>query len=437
VAARDRTPAGHGCHDSDRDARIGRTLKGLFVDTSTAPARLRQNRDFRLLATGRITSQLGDQIQFLALPLLVVALTGSASQAGLVLGAQTVVYLAFGLVAGALADRWDRKRTMIACDLGRAALTVTIPIADALGMLSLPQLYAVAIANGVLATLFGAASSSALPNIVPPGHLPHALGTLGAIGNAVRIAGASIAGAVYALGRMVPFAANTASFLLSAATVRAIGSSFQQEDVERKAPTPRELLRDIREGLAWLRHQPVIRTLALLDAGDALRYGAGYLLIIMLAQRLGATPTQIGIVFTGAALGALLGNLVAPRLTRRFALGRLAIAMLWVETAAFPFYALAPNWWLLLAVAFAESVVSPVYNVALDNYRLARTPDHMRGRITAGVETLTTGASAIGAMACGLLIAAFGPVPLTWALAGWLSVLAITATCSTTVRQAK
>jgi MFS family permease len=407
------------------------------VDTSTVPARLRQNRDFRLLATGRVTSQLGDQLQFLALPLLVVNLTGSAAHAGLVLGAQTVVYLAFGLIAGALADRWDRKRTMIACDLGRAALTATIPLADVIGTLTMPQLYGVAIANGVLGTLFGAASSSALPNIVPNRQLPQALGALGAIGNTVRIAGAAVAGAAYGLGRAVPFAANVASFLVSAATVHAISSSFQRDETARKAPTPRAVLRDIREGLAWLRHQRVIRTLALLDAGDALRYGAGYLLIITLAQQLAGTPTQIGIVFTGAALGALLGNLVAPRLTRRFALGRLSIAMLWIEALAFPFYAIAPTWWLLLAVAFAESVVSPVYNVALDGYRLARTPDDMRGRVTAGVETLTTGASAIGAMACGALIAAIGPVPLTWVLTGWLVLLAVAATCSATVRRAK
>jgi MFS family permease len=407
------------------------------VDTFTVHARLRQNRDFRLLASGRITSQLGDQLQFLALPLLVVTLTGSATQAGLVLGAQTAVYLAFGLVAGALADRWDRKRTMIACDLGRAALTATIPLADAFGALTMSHLYAAAIANGILATLFGAASSSALPNIVPDRQLPQALGALGAIGNTVRIAGAALAGAVYALGRAVPFVANTATFLVSAATVYAIGSTFQQDRTERAAPTPREVLHDIREGLAWLRHQRVIRTLALLDAGDALRYGAGYLLIITLAQRLEATPTQIGIVFTGAALGALLGNLVAPKLTRRFALGRLSIAMLWIEALAFPFYAIVPTWWLLLVVTFAESVVSPVYNVALDDFRLARTPDHMRGRVTAGVETLTIGASAIGAMACGALIAAIGPVPLTWLLTGWLVLLAVAATCSATVRRAK
>jgi MFS family permease len=254
------------------------------VDTSTVPGRPRLGRDFRLLACGRVTSQLGDQIQFLALPLLVVALTGSTAQAGIVLGAQTITSLAFGLLAGALADRWDRKRTMIACDLGRAALTATIPITALLGPVPMVQLYAVAIANGLLGTLFGAAGSSALPNIVDDKHLTRALGSLGAIENTVRLAGASAAGLVYALGRTVPFAANAVTFLVSAFTLHRIQHSFQHETETRQAaPTPRALLADMREGLGWLWHQPVIRTLALLDAGDALRYGAGYLLIIALA----------------------------------------------------------------------------------------------------------------------------------------------------------
>jgi MFS family permease len=111
--------------------------------------------------------------------------------------------------------------------------------------------------------------------------------------------------------------------------------------------------------------------------------------------------------------------------------------MLWIEAVTFPFYALAPSWWLLLVVAFAESIVSPVYNVALDSYRLARTPDRMRGRVTAGVGTVVTGAAAIGTIAGGALIAELGAPALTFALAGWLALLAIAATMSGTVRRAR
>ncbi|MGW4292023.1 MFS transporter [Micromonospora chersina] len=407
----------------------------MDILTPTPPRTLWRQPDFRLLLGGRLVSQLGDQLQFLALPLLTVALTGSSTQAGIVLGLQTIVYLVFGLVAGALVDRWDRKTTMIWCEIGRGSLTATIPIAAASGVLAMPQLFAIAVANGVLSTLFGAANSSALPNIVTKAQLPSALGAVGAMSNTLRIVGASVAGVAYALGRMVPFAFNAVSFLASAATLRAIRADFQQERPTATAP-PREIVADISHGLSWLWRKPVIRTLALLDAGDSLRYGAGYLLIIMLAQRLHANPTQVGIVFTGAATGALLGSLLAPALTRRFPLGKLSIAMLWIEALAFPFYAIAPTWWLLLVVAFAESVVSPIYNVALDSYRLTVTPDALRGRVTSAIDTLTSGAAAIGTMASGALIALFGAPTLTVVLAGWLTLLALAATLSRTVRTA-
>ncbi|GAA2701179.1 MFS transporter [Nonomuraea recticatena] len=403
--------------------------------TSARPRSLWRQRDFRLLLGGRLVSQLGDQLQSLALPLLVVALTGSSTQAGIVLGLQTVVYLVFGLVAGALADRWDRKATMLWCETGRGVLTATVPVAAAFGVLGMPQLYAVAVLNGLLSTLFGAANSSALPNIVAKGDLTAALGAVGAMSSTLRIVGASVAGIVYTLGRMVPFAFNAVSFLASAASLWGIRAGFQQERAPTPA-TPRELLADVGHGLSWLWRKPVIRTLALLDAGDSLRFGTGFLLIIVLAQDLRANPVQLGIVFTGAGAGALLGSLLAPALTRRFPLGALSITMLWVEALVFPFYALAPTWWLLLVVAFAESVVSPVYNVALDSYRLGVTPDAIRGRVTSAIDTLTGGAAAVGTMASGALIALLGAPVLTYVLAGWLAVLALVATLSRTVRTA-
>ena len=404
--------------------------------TSTPPVPLWRQHDFRLLLGGRLVSQLGDSLQFLALPLLVVALTGSPTQAGLLLGLQTVVYLVFGLVAGALVDRWNRRTTMIWCEIGRGSLTATVPVAAMCGVLGMPQLYAVALLNGVLSTLFGAANGSALPNIVPARDLAAALGTVGAFSSGLRIVGSAVAGVAYAAGRMLPFAVNAVSFLASAASLRAIRTDFQQVS-PAESGSPRTLVTDIGRGLAWLWHRPVIRTLALLDAADSLRFGAGYLLIVMLAQGLHASPTQTALVFTGAGVGALLGSLLAPALTRRFPLGALSITMLWAEALAFPFYALAPTWWLLLVVAFTESVVSPVYNVALDSHRLAVTPDALRGRVTSAIDTLTTGGAAIGTIASGVLIARLGTTTLTFMLAGWLAFLALAATLSRTVRTAR
>jgi MFS family permease len=394
-----------------------------------------QNRSFRLLLGGQLVSQLGNQLQSLALPLVVLAMTGSAAQAGLLLGISTATYLLVGLVAGALVDRWNRKRTMIGCELGRAALTATVPVAVLSGALTMVQLYVVAIGTGVLTVLFQTANSTALPNIVRHDDLPAALGATHAAGSTLGIVGSAIAGAAYAAGRAVPFAVNAVSFLVSALTLKWIRAEFQ-EDQGESSPSVRELLADIRQGLAWVWGQPVLRLLTVVEAADGLRYGAGYLIIIELARGVGADPLQVGLVFCGAGIGGLVGGLVAGRVAGRFRLGRVAIGMLWVEAIAFPLYAVAPSWGWLAGVAFLESVITPIYSVAMDTYRISITPDRMRGRVNSALGTLVTGAMSVGTILGGLLLASIGAPALALVCGAWLIALATLTTSSRTIRRA-
>jgi MFS family permease len=400
-----------------------------------APTALSRNNDFRLLVGGQLVSQVGNQLQSFALPLVVLTLTDSPVQAGAILAVSTATYLLFGFAAGALVDRWDRKRTMIWSEVGRAVLTASIPIGLIWDAVSLPQLYAVAILTGALGVLFQTANSAAMPHVVAPGQLPSALGVNQAASSAVGIAGSALAGAAYAVGRSVPFLVNVASFLVSAATLRAIRVQFQNG---RTGSTrgARDLLAEIREGLRWVWHQPVIRMLTMVETADGLRYGAGYLLIIELARHVGADSFQIGLVFGGAGVGALVGGVLAARVTRRYPLGHVAIVLLWSEAAAFPFYALAPSWGWLALVALVESVLVPIYSVAMNNFRLTVTPDRMRGRTNSAVGTLVTGAMSIGTIASGLLLEHIGASALAFGCAGWLLVLALATTASRTVRTA-
>ncbi|MGX1546570.1 MFS transporter [Streptomyces adustus] len=393
-----------------------------------------RNRDFSLLLSGQLVSAIGDQAHFMALPLIVLALTGSATQAGFVLGLGTLSFLVFGLIAGALVDRWDRKATMIWCELGRAVLTAGVAVALWLGRLTLPQLYATAVLVGILSTLFQVANTAALPNVVGPRQLSAALGYSQSAAGAVGIFGASLAGALYAVGRTVPFAVNAASFAVSAASLRLMRARFQADRQEVR--TTSRLTTEIREGLGWLWRQPVIRFLTLVSAADKVRYGAGYLLIITLARQVGASPLWIGVVFSGAAVGAMAGALVSDRATRRFPLGRIAVVMLWLEALMFPLYALAPNPLMLGAVAAAESLVAPVYAVAMTTHQLAITPDELRGRTTSAVSTLTTGALSIGTLAGGALITTLGAKPLVWLCGAWLLALALLTTANRALRQA-
>ena len=407
-----------------------------MTETNARRTGVWKNADFRLLIGGQLVSQLGNQLQSLALPLVVLAITGSAAQAGLLLGISTATYLLVGLIAGALVDRWNRKRTMIWCEIGRAALTATVPIAFLFNAVSMPQLYVVAVANGVLTVLFQTANSTALPNIVRHEQLPAALGATRAAGSALGIVGAAVAGAAYSLGRAVPFAFNTISFVVSAVALRSIRAEFQESDGRQQAASARQLVADIRQGLRWVWAQPVVRLLTIVEAADGLRYGAGYLIIIELARHVGADSLQVGLVFSGAALGGLVGGLAAGRIAARFRLGRVAIIMLWVEAIAFPLYAVAPSWWWLACVAFLESVITPIYSVAMDTYRILITPDAVRGRVNSALGTLVTGAMSVGTIVGGLLLASIGAPALAVVCGGWLLALAALTTSSGTVRRA-
>lgn len=402
-----------------------------------------RNRDFSLLLGGQVVSAAGDQAQSLALPLVVLAVTGSATRAGVVLGLGTLSFLAFGLVAGALVDRFDRKALMVWCDAGRAVLTGAVAVALWCDALTMPQLYATAVVSGVLTTVFQVASTAALPNVVGPRQLSAALGCSQSATGAVGIAGASLAGALYALGRTVPFAVNALSFAASAASLRLMRTRFQQDRRHGARPGALpgtrpavRLTAEIRAGLGWLRRQPVIRFLTLVSAADKVRYGAGYLLIVTLARQLGTSPLWVGVVFSGAAAGAMAGALVSDRAAQRFPLGRIAVVMLWSEALMFPLYALAPDPLLLAVVAAAESLVAPVYTVAMTTHQLSLTPDELRGRVISTTATIAMGALSLGTLAGGWLITALGAKPLVWASTAWLLALALLTTANPAVRRA-
>src|SRR5216683_118694 len=142
----------------------------------TAPAKrlvpLWHNRDYVLLWSGQMISSVGTQVSMLAFPLLVLAITHSPAQAGLIAALRGLPYALFILPAGALIDHWDRKRVMILCDSGRALALGSIPVALILGHLTIVQLYLVSLIEGTLFTFFNLAETACLARVVPKEQLP-------------------------------------------------------------------------------------------------------------------------------------------------------------------------------------------------------------------------------------------------------------------------
>ncbi len=361
-----------------------------------------------------------------------LALTGSVVQAGIAVSLNTIAVLFVSPIAGALADKWNRKRTMIACDAGRMLVTLTIPVAFWFHILTMVQISVVVTIAGMLGTLFSVANSAALPNVVTQDQLPVALSQSQAAYSGVRTFGSFLGGTLYSIGSVFPFLVNAVSFGASVFSLGFIRGNLQSGREDSSLP----LYKAIAEGFSWLWKQPLLRFLTFVDGADSLRYGAGYLVIIVLAKDLHTSPRGIGAIFTGAAVGALLGNLVSNRVRKYVRFGMIAISMLWLEALMFPLYAIAPTALAMAFIAAAEEFVSPMYTISLNSYRLMATPDSMRGRTSSTVQLVTQGAQSVGAILGGILIQAVGAKWSALLLGGWLVMLATATTLNKQVRRA-
>src|SRR2546430_13858864 len=217
------------------------------------PKALWLNRDYNLLWSRQYVSNFGTQVSQLAFPLLNLTMTGSAAQAGFAGALRALPYVIFSLPAGALIDRWDRKRTMILCDTGRSISLVSIPVAYALGDLTILQLYLVSAIEGTLYVFFNIAEAACLPRVVPKEQLPAATAQNMATDGITALIGPPLGGALYTVGKFLPFVADAISYAASLVSSFFIKVKFQKERVA----APRKLLVEIRECLAWLWHHPL------------------------------------------------------------------------------------------------------------------------------------------------------------------------------------
>ncbi|MEO7002342.1 MAG: MFS transporter [Ktedonobacterales bacterium] len=211
-------------------------------------AHLWRNHNWLLLWGGQLVSVVGSQVSQLAYPLLMLALTKSPAQAGFLSAVRALPYLLLGLPAGAFVDRWDRKRVMNVCDAVRALALGSIPLALALGRLTLAQLNIVALLEGALSVFFSLAETAALTRVVAREQIPAAT-TLNEVTLSIgSLLGPALGGLIFAAGWGFAFLADAISYVVSAVSVWFIRADL----TPTRTTDAGRLLDDIREGVAWL-----------------------------------------------------------------------------------------------------------------------------------------------------------------------------------------
>lgn len=389
------------------------------------PTPLRRNRDFLLLQIGQVLSATGSQITGIAYPLLVLALTDSATNAGIVGFARLVPYTLFGLPAGALVDRWNRKRLMIGADVVRVVALVSLVSTIATGDVLFGQIVAVAFVEGAASAVFAAAQTGALRSVVSAKQMPAAVATNSARLSIVITAGPLIGGVLFTLGRAVPFVVDAVSYACSTISLLLMRTPFQEERVRERT----RLRADIVEGFRYLWQQPFIRTCALLFGIGNFIYPGLFVVIIVIGERDGLSSGQIGALTAMFGACLLLGSMLSPFSRRLFSVRTILLMELWTWTGCAAFL-IWPSVYVLTVSILPISLIIPSTDSVVHSFRIAMTPDRLIGRVDSAARSISLVAAPAGPLIAGLLlgstserttVAVFAAAGLALALWGTLS----------------
>lgn len=399
--------------------------------TTEAARRTPLGRDFRLLLTAGTISNVGDGIDATALPLLAAALTEDPILFAGVATASRLPWLLFALQAGALADRLDRRRLMVAVNVVRTILLSILGTAVLLDTASIWLLYVVSFGLGTAEVLFDTSAQAFLPRVVEREQLERANGLqMGLETVANQFVGPPLGGFLFAAAAAVPILLDAGTFLVAAGLLALVSRSAGRiavrpgtasatdpapgadpdVDVQDAPITPPGRVRDdIREGLVWLRGHVLLRSLAvllgLMNGGFMAFFG---ILALFALQVLGLDEVQFGLLLTSVAIGSVTASVLSARIVDRVGRAPTLWSTLVLSVVLPVVLGLTSNVWVFAAgsVAFGASAV--LWNVITVSLRQAVIPDHLLGRVNAVYRFLGWGAMPIGAFLGGVLADAYG-----------------------------
>ncbi len=383
-------------------------------------------------------SEFGTYVTTIALQVLVVlTLSGTATDVGLLNASRWLPYLLFGLIVGALVVRRRRKPILVTTDLARGILLGLIPLLWILGQLNLPILMVFVALFGVFSLLNDSASQSFLPRLVPQSSLLAANARIDQSAAVAQTSGPLVAGGlVTVLGAPIAVLVDAVSYLFSAAAVSRIRITEPKSNENKQ---PLNLRRDIGEGLRWVYRHHTLAPHALTSHGWFLFNSMLLTVFVPFALlSLHLTPFELGITLASAGLMGFLGSLLSTRIGLKWGAGRTVIACHALMPIAWAIIALVPvdtsghNKWITIAVV---AIGQGLYGLALGlenanemGYRQAVTPDALQSRMNTTIRSVNRAMIVVGAPVGGLLADAIGYRPTLWiAIAGFVLVTVILA----------
>lgn len=381
--------------------------------TTTGPmisgmqVRLRDDPDFRRYWIARASSLTGSMVTALALPVLVYRLSGSPFLTALVTALEAAPYLLVGLFAGALADRWNRRRVMVSADLINAVLIGSVPLAYLAGVLTVAQVLVVGFVVQMVFTFFDGANFGALPVLVGRARIAQANAAVWTASSLIELFVPPLAALLLAV--MNPanlLVIDALSFVASAIAVRGIVRMMSEQRTGQRPLRPKVVFADIAEGVRYLVRHAGVRTMTIIGSLQSFAGGGFMALMIVWCDRVlhvGTSGIRFGLVYGTWGIGGLIAALGLPRLLKRMPPAAVTLYALPVSAVLGIVSPLMPNWEL---AAIALLVWGSAYVLVIVNaisYRQQVTPEHLLGRVNTAGRMLSwgvgwTGGSVVGGL---------------------------------------
>ncbi|WP_407837544.1 MFS transporter [Streptomyces sp. DSM 116496] len=379
-------------------------------------AQPRMSSSFNKVWVATISSSLGDGVQMAALPLLAVQLTDDPMLIGASGAVAMLPWFLFGLPAGALVDRWNRKKVMLRADLVRLAILALLAVAVLTGNINIYMLIVAGFALGCGDIFFDIAAQAVMP-VVTSGEKELIRGNSrisAAQINGEQLVGPTLGGVLFTVSHSLPFIGNAISFLISAVCVGSLKGDFGNAPTEE--PARRNLRAEVMEGLTWLLKHPVLRTLAGTAAIGNLVFTAQMSLLVLLAKHeLGLGEIGYGLLLSSTAVGAFIGSFAASAISKKLPVGTMRVLGMSLEGLAIIGQGLTGSPWVAGAMMAVIGFSMSVQIVIVGSLRQRLAPANIRGRVLSASRLISLVGAPIGGLLGGYLASTVSlRTPFVW-----------------------
>jgi MFS family permease len=396
---------------------------------------LSRNRNYNILWSSMLFSELNNAIVAIAFPLLVLATSGSAVQLGLVLTVLAAAAMASNVPAGVIADRWNRKRVMLVCQAARVVALVGGCLVVLRGADPFPYLLVVAAVEGIAGSVFAPAEDAALPQVVPESQLSQAIARNTSRPFVANLLGPVAAGLLFGVHQLLPFLLCAVMLFCSFAALLFLSLPHRAEGTgEAEAAS---VGADLVQGFRWVVGHRVIRSTLVWLVFTQLLFSALVVIVLTASGEHDLAPGVTGLMMTFFGAGGLLGAVFTSKLVDVLPSPVIVVGFTWVCAAMTLLMVVVPAGIPLGLVLCATAFFVPVTATTVMTYQMVVTPDELRGRLSGIVGLGTEGAQALGPLAGALMVAVAGGRSSTSLLvcAGCLAVVALGSLLSPSLRR--